>query len=106
MSTTKEAVMLFLEGNRNRGFAVKEIVSQTQCSESRVRKHLYDLVGEGIVEQRGENPAYYGFIGFACEYREQCDEVADPVCMAFAHHCPRRDAFIDEAEADAQAEKA
>jgi hypothetical protein len=87
--STRELVLQYLELHVNYAYSVSDLVGFLNASESRIRKHLNDLVDEGIIDQRGENPAYYGFNGKSCEYREMCCEYVS-ACDIYAHRCGRR----------------
>ena len=92
-------MLKFLEVNRYTGFNALEISKSTACSEPRVRKHLYDLVDESIIDARGDNPVFYGFVGFDCEadIKERCPDTTT-ICLDFAHHCIKREEYIHAEE--------
>lgn len=85
--------------NMGVAYDAKEISRDTHTTESRTRKHLNDLADEGIIEIRGTNPMYYGFVGVKCEFRKRCKPkpIGGDLCDKFAVKCQRRERYLDEA---------
>ena len=90
-------MLTWLERNRDIGFTVYELMAECDTTEYPTRKHLGDLVEEGIIKRYGANPTYYGFTGFDCDIKKGCPDV-DEICMVFAHHCPRRERVLSDEE--------
>lgn len=91
-------MLLYLMNNIGIAYTAKEISINTRCTESRTRKHINDMVDEEIVEARGENPTYYGFVGITCQFKKRCKPkpVGGELCETFANRCQRRERYLDE----------
>jgi len=70
-------------------------MEEIQASESSIRKRLHQLIDEDIVEVRGGDQIYYGFVGVGCDQMDRCDTVV-PECGMFAHRCVKRERLEDE----------
>jgi len=87
-------VLEYLERRRGKGYSVAELMERCNTSESRTRKHLNDMVNEGILkESEYKGTLYYGFVGVKCELR--CDDRVRE-CNIFAHRCEKRERMLNE----------
>ena len=89
MLSSKEEVLRFLERHKDVGYTVYELMKEIEASESSIRKSLHQLVQDNIITTVGEDPAYYGFVGMACNQVSKCNTVVQE-CMVYAYRCEKR----------------
>ena len=93
--SAKDDVLGFLERHHDSGYTVYELMVEIKASESSIRKSLHQLTDEDLIEVRGGDHIYYGFVGVECDQMDRCDTVV-PECRMFAHRCVKREILEDE----------
>ena len=94
--STRNELLEYLERRKGKGYSVAELMERLNVSESRARKHLKDMVEEGILQETPyKDVLYYGFVGVRCILK--CDDRV-PECDVFAHRCEKRERLLNEIE--------